>query len=141
MSVVTEKDIPGLRKTDICSQATVAMGSGATATIFYAHQDVTITGIVYLPDAALTGHATNNKIVTIRNEGTDGTGTTAVCAADTFGASDDLAAQTPRAFTITTANADIDAGECVSAVFTEGGSGVAWPAGQWAIEYKLRNNS
>ena len=138
-----EKDIPGARKEVAPYQEAVAMGSGATASLWSPHRDVTITAIRYNPNAALTGDATNNKAVEIRNEGTDGTGTTAIAPADTFGAGDDLVAQTPRAIVLSTtaADLDVDAGECVSAVFTEGGTGVAWPAGTWTIEYRLRNNS
>ena len=136
--MISPQDIPGLRYQAQSHQAAVAMGAGDTQSIFLAPFACIITAVTFLPDGAMTGDATDTKIVALRNEGTDGTGTTAVAAADTFGAGDSLAEQTPRAFTLstTTANVTMADGELLSAVITEAGNGIAWPTGTWVVEYR-----
>ncbi len=70
-------------------QRTIAASAADNETwarsIFEAPHDCKITRATWIPDAAVTGAATNNFALAVRNEGTDGTGTTAPTSTKTYG--------------------------------------------------------
>lgn len=141
--MIRMSDIPGYRIPLTIATATVAMGAGATHSLVRVPDAWTLVSAHFVPDGALTGDDTDTKIVALRNEGTDGTGTGVVAAADTFGTGDDLVAQTPRAFTLTATAADLEftAGQVLSAVITEAGTGIAWPSGVWQTYWRFTSGS
>lgn len=92
--------------------------------------DATVTSVAYVPEAAITGAATNNRAVSLINKGQDGAGT-AVVAALTFGASVNAAADNEVAVTLsgTPANLLVLAGDTLVWHSTHNGTGIADPGG------------
>lgn len=101
-----------------------------TQTIGDAPEDATVTGVTFSFDAAVTGDATNNRTLVVRNAGQDGTGTTTV-ATLAFGAGVNAAAGDEVAATLsgTPANLNVAAGDVLEVVETHGGTGLANPGG------------
>ena len=58
--------------------APVAQGATKVATIGSALEAGIVTGVTYISDAAATGDATNNRVLSVINKGQDGSGTTVV---------------------------------------------------------------
>lgn len=103
----------------------------------------TITGVTWIPQAAVTGDDTNNFAVAVQNAGqVDGTATTAVTATKTYVATPatNSVAFLPEALTLssTAANLDCADGDVLKLVRTHSGTGLAMPEGIIEITYKLR---
>ena len=100
---------------------------------------VRITSVGFIPDADITGAATNNFIVQLRNKGVLGTSTTGVTALKTFDSGTDADGFLEDAQTLSTTDADldIDAGETVAWNKTENGTGLDMPAGIVTIGYQF----
>ena len=100
---------------------------------------VIITGVNFCPDTAVTGAATNNMALSVRNKGTAGTSTTVVTTLKTYASGTDIAAFDQDVLTVTSTAADatIDNGESIALNKTENGTGLALPAGTLTIEYKF----
>lgn len=115
-------------------------GNTPTWALFEAPNDIEIVGVSIIWDAAITGAATNNFAVGVVNEGTDGTGTTAVTDVHTYANGEDATAHVPEDLTLssTAANLDVDAGEVLSLDRTVNGTGLASPAGAVQITYRNR---
>jgi hypothetical protein len=102
--------------------------------IWYAKRNMTVTGVKYVPDAAVALNATNYATLTVY------TGTGAAAAATTVATANtsatNMVAGTPWALTITAANADIDADETLAVeILKAGAGGVAVAAGALVIHY------
>ncbi|MGH3442121.1 MAG: hypothetical protein ACRDUY_08780 [Nitriliruptorales bacterium] len=112
-----------------------------TWSLLEAEEAITVTKAVWVPDAAVTGAATNNFALGVVNEGLVGTGTTAVTTVKTYASGTDSTAQVPEDLTLSTtaANLDVAEGEVLSLARTVNGTGLASPSGLVEIHYV--NNS
>ena len=115
-------------------------GDADTWSLFEAPNDIEITAVSVIFDEDVTGAATNNFAVAVRNEGTDGTGSTAVTDTKTYDNGVDAVAQVPEDLTLssTAANLDVDAGEVLSLVRTVNNTGLASPSGVVQVTYRNR---
>jgi len=132
------KNQPGTFHKTVRVPAEATAGDADTWSLFVAVQDMKVTAVKWIPDAAVSGADTNNFSLTTRNEGSDGTGTTAVTSAKTYASGTDSVAQTPESLTLSTTAADllIDSGEVLSLVRAVNGTGLASPAGAVQAEYQ-----
>lgn len=121
-------------QTRVPGQATAGTDSAFVAAI--APYAATVTKATYITDAAITGHATNNRTFSVINKGTDGTGTTSV-AAVTTNASNSFVAFDEKAITLsgTAANLVVAAGDVLLFDSNANASGVADPGGLVVIEF------
>lgn len=119
---------------------TIALGTSEEAALFTSAfgASIQVTAVSITGKDAVTGDATNNLALQIRNKGTAGTGTTAVTDVKTYAASVDIVAFKEDALVVSTtvADATIDDGETVSINKTENGTGLAMPEGTINISYK-----
>jgi hypothetical protein len=92
--------------------------------------DGTVTAVEYVPEAAVTGAATNNRTVSLVNKGADGAGTT-VAASLTFGAGTNATANNEVAVTLsgTAANLAVAEGDTLLWRSVHNGTGLADPGG------------
>lgn len=90
----------------------------------------TVTGASYTTDAAIAGHASNNRILSVINAGAAGSGTTSV-ATVTTDASNSFTAFDEKALTLsgTAANLVVAAGDILKFKSDAQASGVADPGG------------
>lgn len=90
----------------------------------------TVTAASYTTDAAITGHASNNRIFSVINTGAAGSGTTSV-ATVTSDASNSFTAFDEKALTLsgTAANLTVAAGDILKFKSDAQASGVADPGG------------
>jgi hypothetical protein len=94
-----------------------------------------ISEVRYIPSAAVTGVASNNKAISVVNKGTAGSGTQSA-AAITFGNGTNAAAfdSTNVPLDSTATNRDVPAGAVISVKSTVNGTGMTLPAGVVEIE-------
>lgn len=90
----------------------------------------TVTDVEYVPEAAITGAATNNRTVSLVNKGQDGSGST-VIATLTFGSGTNAAANDDATVTLsgTAANRVVAAGDTLQWRSVANGTGIADPGG------------
>lgn len=90
--------------------------------------DSTVTGASVTFDAAVTGDGTNNRTLTLRNRGQDGTGTTVVATlALLAGINPALGDEVAMTLSGTPANLSVNAEDVLSIEETHGGAGLANP--------------
>lgn len=93
--------------------------------------DGVVSGIVYVPEAAITGADTNSRTLTVVNKGQDGAGTKTVA---TLALTNGITATAfdAKAMTLsgTAGNKAVVAGDILVAVSTHVGTGLADPGGQ-----------
>lgn len=108
--------------------------------LFCADRPVTITGVRWIPAAAVTGDNTNNFALAAQNKGTAGAGTTAVTATKTYTTGVNSVAHDAEELTLsaTPANLNLAAGEVLVLVRTVAASGLAMPDGRVEVSYKFR---
>lgn len=108
--------------------AGTAAGTDIEFPAWMAPWDVTITGVKWVPAAAITANVTNFATLSLRNR-TTGAGT-AVPATRAYSATDSVA-HTPEAMTLSGTAADLvlAAGDVVTLGITHGGTGLLIPAG------------
>ena len=92
--------------------------------------DCTVTAVEYVPEAAITGAATNHRTVSLVNKGQAGSGTTTV-ASLTFDNGVNATAYNERAVTLsaTAANLDLSAGDTLQWRSIHVGTGITDPGG------------
>lgn len=119
------------------AQATAATDQQTVA--FRAPFDATVTRVAYAPSAAMTGAATNNRFLRLRNR--DFSGAVGVTIAER----ELLAGQNPAAFdeyditlSATTANRDVDSGDIIEWFSDAQGTGIADPGGVVIVEFTRR---
>lgn len=90
----------------------------------------TVTAVQYVPEAAITGAATNNRAVSLVNKGQAGTGTTVV-ATLTFGSGTNATANNEVSLTLSSTAADlvVAEGDTLQWRSIVNGSGLADPGG------------
>ncbi|GGM75549.1 hypothetical protein GCM10012275_52810 [Longimycelium tulufanense] len=117
---VIEQDVP----------AVATAGNNEDTVIGQAPFDCTVTAVQYVPEAAITGAATNHRSVELVNKGADGTGTTSV-ASLAFDDGVNASAYDERAITLsgTAANLDLTAGDTLQWRSLAVGTGITDPGG------------
>lgn len=115
------------------SQAT--LGTVDNWPVWRAPNKVQITGVTFIPSAAITANATNYSVYTLTRYTAGASGTTV--ATRTWAATDS-AAETPEAMTLsaTAANLILATGDTLSVVKTVGASGLVIPDGALIISYQ-----
>lgn len=94
-----------------------------------------ITGVSFIPNAAITGAATDNRKIAIVNKGAAGVGTTEA-AGLTFAAGVNGVAFDEKAVTLSavTGATDVAVGDVLAVASTAPGTGLANPGGQIIVE-------
>lgn len=129
----------GRLEANVPAQATA--NAGQSIVIGEAPADATVTSATIVPNAGVTGHATNYRTFTLQNKGQDGTGTTSVATFSTNATpANDLAASDERALTLsgTAANLNVSEGDELALVETVAASGVAHSGYRVQIELTRR---
>ena len=105
-------------------------GNDADTPVFVAPFDCTVTAVTYVPAATITGAATNNRTLNLRNKAQDGTGTVVVATLN-FGNGTNAAAFDEKAITLsgTAANLDLVAGDVLALQSLHIGTGITDPGG------------
>ena len=133
-------DIPGdhRRQAYVPGQATA--GTADTWPVFHAEKACTVTGILWVPAAAVTGDTTNTFSLAVQNKGQAGAGTTAVTATKTYATATDSVAHDAEALTLssTAANLELAAGDVLVLVRAIVGTGLAQPDGLVEVAFKYR---
>lgn len=121
-----------------------ALASGATNTdqeiaSFRAPHDMKLAAAYAVLIAALTGAATNYANFNIVNKGTAGAGTT-IMAALAFTSGVEVAAEAPKAFTLsaTAANLLISEGDVIAIAALHGGAGAVYPIGNFSGHFTMQ---
>jgi len=101
--------------------------------------DCTVTSVEYIPEAAITGAATNNRTISLVNKGQAGSGTTSV-ASLSFAAGITAAAYDERALTLsgTAANLNLVAGDTLQFRSVAVGTGITDPGGLVRVSVERR---
>ena len=117
---VIEADVP----------AVSTAGNSDDTVVGQAPFDCTVTDVEYVPEAAITGAATNNRTISLVNKGQDGSGSTVV-ATLTFGSGTNAAANDDATVTLsaTAANRVLAAGDTLQWRSVANGTGLADPGG------------
>jgi hypothetical protein len=117
----------------------VAAGADDTTPLGPAPFDGTVTGVTFIPDAAITGANTDTRKVSIVNAGQAGAGTTEVAALQ-FNAGVNAAVSDEKALTLsaTPANRDAVTGDVLSWKSDKVGTGIADPGGTVVITYSRK---
>lgn len=116
--------------------APVAGGSDFVSPIGPVDEDCTITSITYIPQATITGAATNNRTTSVINKGLTGSGTV-VPASLNFASGTNATAFDEKALTNSATAADLDcaAGDVLAFSSVHVGTGIADPGGVVVITY------
>lgn len=131
--------MPGLQDLPNDLFATVTIPAEATAgnadswPAWRAPYAATITGVRWIPGAAVTGANTNNFALTVNNK----TQTLGVTTTKTYASGTNSVASTPEVLTLT-ANVNVAAGDVIAFDRTVNGTGLASPAGHLEITYRWR---
>jgi hypothetical protein len=107
-----------------------------TSTVVRAPFAGTVTGVSYVPVAAITGAATNSRTLSAVNHGQTGSGSTSVASLALLSGVN-AAAFDEKAVTLTSTAADkvVAAGDVVELKSLSVGSGIADPGGQFLVVF------
>lgn len=105
-------------------------------TVWRAPANAVITSARWIPDAAVTGAATNNFALALTNV----TASNAVVAtAKTYASGTNSVANTAEALTLsTTTGVNVASGDVIALTRTVNGTGLASPSGMVEITYRIR---
>jgi len=105
-------------------------GSSDDTVLAQAPFDCTVTAVEYVPEAAITGAATNHRACSLVNKGAAGSGSTTV-ATLAFDTGVNATANNERTITLsgTAANLDLNAGDTLQWRSVAVGTGIADPGG------------
>lgn len=133
-------DLPGpqVLRSEIQAQATA--GNADSWVIGTLPFNAVITGVKWIPDAAVTGAATNNFAFQLLNKGPANAGTGAPTTVKTYASGTNSVINTPEAYTMSTTATDINgtAGDVLVWTRTVNGTGLASPRGQVEVTYQVR---
>lgn len=126
---IIEADVP----------AVSTAGNDDDSVIAQAPFDCTVTAVEYIPEAAITGAATNHRTVSLVNKGQAGSGSVTV-ASLTFDNGVNAAANNERALTLsaTAADRDLAAGDTLQWRSIHVATGIADPGGLVKITVSRR---
>lgn len=93
--------------------------------------DGTVTAVSYIPNATITGAATNNRAIKVINKKQDGAGTTDVTATLTFANGTNATGYDEKALTLhaTPANLAVAVGDVLAFSSVHNGTGLVDPGG------------
>jgi hypothetical protein len=113
----------------------VAGGSDATSNVGEAPFPGTVTEVSYIPDATITGAATNNRTLNLINKGSDGTGSTVIATLQ-FVNGVNIAASDEGLLTLsaTPANLNVNQDDVLALQSLHVGTGIADPGGLVEVE-------
>jgi hypothetical protein len=125
---------------DLVASVTVpptAAGTAITVPVIELPWDITVTGVLWVPGAAVTANGTNYVTLSVRNRGA-AAGT--VVIAERSYASGNSVARTPEQLTLSGTASDLApaAGDLLTVEAAHTASGLAVPAGLVQITYRLR---
>lgn len=125
---------PLLQTYEVALAAEATAGTGQEAQLCVAPWVGTLVEAYYTPEAAVTGVASNNKAVTVRNRGAAGAGATTM-ATLTFGVGTNGVAFDEQALTLsgTPANVAFAQGDVLTAQSTVNGTGMTLPEGKLRV--------
>jgi hypothetical protein len=108
--------------------------------VLYCDKALTVTGVRWIPAAAVTGDNTNYFSLAAQNKGTAGAGTTAVTATKAYTTGTNSVAFDAEDLTLSSTAADLNmaAGEVLTLKRTVAASGLAQPDGLVEVTYKYR---
>lgn len=108
----------------------VAAGSDSVVAVGVAGEDATVTAVTYVPNAAITGAATNNRTCSVIDKKADGSGAVAV-ASKTYanGTNDTAYIENPETLNGTPANLQVSQGDVLVFSSVHAGTGIADPGG------------
>lgn len=114
-------------------------GTDDSWVLFEVPFDATVTAVSYTTDAAITGHASNNRTFSVINTGNAGTGATTI-ASVTTNTSNNFVAFDEKALTLsgTAANLIVASGNIIKFLSDASGDGVADPGG--VVQVTLSRN-
>lgn len=105
--------------------------------VLVADQNLTVTGVTIVPNAAITANVTNYFTLTLTNKGAGGAGSAAV-ATRSWAATNSVAF-VPEAMTLgAAADLNVAAGDVLDLARTIAASGLAMPDMLVVVKYKLR---
>ncbi len=121
------------------STRVIIAGAGAEATPAWQNNlghKVQVVEAKYVPEDDVTGDDTNNFLLSVVNEGTDGTGAVVVVLAKEFASGVDMVQNVANDLPVTTVAgaAEVDRDEVLSFVKAVTGSGLALPDGVLVLE-------
>ncbi len=124
--------------TYVLGQATA--GNADDWPLLQADRPIKITGVRWIPAAAVTGANTNNFALQAINKGTGGAGTTGVTTTKTYASGTNSVAHDSEDLTLSSTATDLQlaAGEVLSLVRTVNGTGLAMPDGLVEVRYQHR---
>ena len=117
----------------------IIAGTGADATPVWQNNlghKVEVVEAKYIPEDDVTGDDTNNFLLSVINEGTDGTGAVVVVPAKEFDSGTDMVQNVANDLPVTTVAGEdeVDVDEVLSLAKTVSGSGLALPDGVLVLE-------
>ena len=120
-----------------------AEGTAGTAdsfTVMRVQRAIKITAAYWIPNAAVTGAATNNFALGVVNKGAAGSGTTTVTTVKTYGNGTNSAANVGETYTLSSTATDLQAaaGDIIALARTVNGTGLASPSGSLVLHYQYR---
>lgn len=116
---------------EVSLAAEATAGTGQEAQLCVAPWAGTLASATYIPEANVTGVASNNKAINVRNRGSAGSGAT-IMATLTFGAATNGVAfdESALALSGTPANLAFNQGDVLTASSTVNGTGMTMPEGR-----------
>lgn len=110
-------------------------GNDATSAVAVVRKAGTITGVTYVPDATITGAATNNRRLDLVNKGQSGSGTTVIATLG-FGNGTNATGYDEKAITLSATASDlvVAAGDVLALASIHVGTGITDPGGLVKIE-------
>ena len=108
----------------------VAAGSDQNTVALECQFQGTVTAVTFVPAAAITGAATNNRTLSLVNKGAAGSGSTSI-ASLTFNNGTNASANVETAITLsgTASNLNVSAGDVLQWQSVHNGTGIADPGG------------
>jgi len=121
---------PYVRVLEVDVPAVSTAGNDDDSVVAQAPFDCTVTAVEYVPEAAITGAATNNRTVSLVNKGQAGSGSTTV-ASLSFDSGVSATANNEKAITLsgTAANLVLAAGDTLQWRSVHVGTGITDPGG------------
>lgn len=122
----------------VCPPVATA-GNDADTPVFVAPFDCTVTAVTYVPAATITGAATNNRTLTLRNKAQDGSGSTTVATLN-FGNGTNANAFDEKVIPLsgTPANLALAAGDVLALQSLHIGTGITDPGGLCRVSVARR---
>jgi hypothetical protein len=119
--------------------AVATAGNDLTTEIGVCREDEVVTAVTYVPNATITGQATNNRTLTVVDKGAAGSGNTTI-ATITYGAGTNAAAlvENPIPLSGTAANLQVSKGDVLVLTSVHVGTGITDPGGLLRVTLSRR---